>query len=419
MKSKSYHNGWQAAAHALIDYDASPCKSEILIKRFRKGLATEDIATLQKLFLSSLKNRRLCRFLLEQNISRKPRPVLYAALHIAVAELLEAPHPAQCVHFAVDQIRTLCSPAEAHFANAVLRKIRPLFDQFQAGAESDPSRWGLLYSYPEWLVQHWLQIFPAAQVRELLQWNQSIPEVYVRGFSGEGQGITPAQWSGFSLVDASGGRLQKLLETHPGTFVCDPSTAHPIALLDVQPAHKVLDLCAAPGGKSRQILQQLGSQGLLCSVDLPSERLPRLRENLQADKRARVLGADVLTLTQAQLHRVAGAASFDRVLLDAPCSNTGVLRRRADARWRLQEGDIEACSRLQLELLQKAAEFVSPGGLLVYSTCSIEPAENQAIADAFVRSLIDDFTPVGAKLSFPWQDGHDGGAAFAFKRNLK
>lgn len=380
-------------------------------------MATEDVASLQKLFYGSLRNLRLSDQIIREFVRKSPRPKLKAALQVAIYDILSTEGSvAPCIHFAVEQIKKICSKGEAKFANAVLRKVKPQFDVWEEAFSEKPERWGVLYSHPEWMVKHWLKEFTPNEVKALLEWNQSIPAVFVRGASDYVPFLESTRWPGFSKMryDASS-ELEALLE-QPGVFVCDPSTHHPIELLELKEGDSVLDLCAAPGGKSRQILQKIGNDGFLCSVDLPNDRLQRLEENLKTYSNAVVLGTDLLNLSDDVLREQCGIAHFDKVLLDAPCSNMGVLRRRVDARWRIKEKDISSCADLQLALLQKASEYVKPGGILVYSTCSIEHEENEAVAAHFMETLGSRFSRGECYYSYPWREGHDGGGAVAFKR---
>ena len=172
----------------------------------------------------------------------------------------------------------------------------------------------------------------------------------------------------------------------------DPSTRLAPELLAPVKGQSVLDLCAAPGGKAYDLAYQMEYDGHLVALDLPGNRIERLRENLrtlaqdaplfQCDVlEADLLKADTTTFSDRQL-----PSRYDAVLLDAPCSNTGVIQRRTDVKWRLQPKDIAKCAALQKQLIAAAARFVKPGGRLVYSTCSIEYEENQAVVDHFLAS---------------------------------
>jgi 16S rRNA (cytosine967-C5)-methyltransferase len=159
-----------------------------------------------------------------------------------------------------------------------------------------------------------------------------------------------------------------------------------------------------------------GKAGRLVAVDLPGDRLRRLRENLSRAPGidAVAIGADIRRGLPAHLAKSGLPAEFPAVLLDAPCSNTGVIRRRVDVKWRLEEADIGRHARLQLALLSAASRFVAEGGSLVYSTCSVEPEENEGVAKAFLEGPGRRFSLRARDLARPWIAGHDGGAAFLF-----
>jgi 16S rRNA (cytosine967-C5)-methyltransferase len=156
------------------------------------------------------------------------------------------------------------------------------------------------------------------------------------------------------------------------------------------------------------------------ALDVPGARIDRLKENLSrlttveaALVQADLLKAPIMTLREHRLPE-----TFEAVLLDVPCSNTGVMRHRVDVKWRLQEGDFRKHSDQQLELLHAAARLVSPGGRLVYSTCSIDSEENEKVVKAFFDSRAGGpFKLEKSVISYPWETGHDGGAAFLLKRS--
>ena len=174
----------------------------------------------------------------------------------------------------------------------------------------------------------------------------------------------------------------------------------------------VLDFCAAPGGKTVQIAWRMGGPRC-CAADckivaqeVNPKRLARLKENLAR------MHLDSATAVQ----KVEDSALFDRVLVDAPCSNTGVIRRRPDARWRWNADHLAQLVPLQREILEAAAAHVKPGGRLVYSTCSNEPEENAEQIAAFLVAH-PDFKEVGRYESVPFETGHDGAFACALVRD--
>jgi 16S rRNA (cytosine967-C5)-methyltransferase len=162
-------------------------------------------------------------------------------------------------------------------------------------------------------------------------------------------------------------------------YVQDPSTLLAVSELDPLPAHVVLDLCAAPGGKTTYIAQRMQNRGRITAQDAQEDRLALIRENCTR------LGVTCVEASVAPSGVLVNPAKkFDRVLVDAPCSNSGVMRRRVDLRWRIRPEEIERLRGEQLQVLRQAAPRVKPGGTLVYSTCSLEPEENGAVVKEFL-----------------------------------
>jgi 16S rRNA (cytosine967-C5)-methyltransferase len=323
------------------------------------------------------------------------------------------------IHHAVQGSKRNLRKPESALINAVLRKIPPAL----AKIENDSAQPAIKHSHPEWLVKHWAASFGTENCEALLQWNQQIPTTYILSRESLPTSFEASQWAGFYRTHANTPWLEEirpLLESGRA-YVKDPSTRLATALLNAQPGEAILDLCAAPGGKAFEIAQDLKGKGSLLALDLPGERMERLDQNLarlqSADLQCLSLAHDLLTLHSAELKARKFPSEFDAVLLDAPCSNTGVIQRRTDVKWRLQAKDLVACARLQTELLAAASRFVKPGGRLVYSTCSIEAAENREVVDAFLQSPGGkSFELKEHALSLPWETGHDGAGAFLLVR---
>jgi 16S rRNA (cytosine967-C5)-methyltransferase len=191
-------------------------------------------------------------------------------------------------------------------------------------------------------------------------------------------------------------------------YIQDPSTTAACSLLDPQPGHRVLDACAAPGGKSGYIAELMRNDGFLLSCDRDARRVATLRENLER------LGVAIAECRQHdwRARHPPGNDAFDAMLVDAPCSNTGVMRRRIDVRWRLTPDDFPRVAAEQFEIVQATVPLLKPGGALVYSTCSIEPEENESVVARILRSF--PFLKLVDQVSIlPFRDGFDG--AFAAK----
>jgi 16S rRNA (cytosine967-C5)-methyltransferase len=185
-------------------------------------------------------------------------------------------------------------------------------------------------------------------------------------------------------------------------YVQDPSTLLAVRELAPQPNESVLDLCAAPGGKTAFIAELIENRGRITAQDREPDRLKLIQENCAR------LGVTCVEASVAPTGIIAKPSKrFDRVLVDAPCSNTGVMRRRVDLRWRIRPEEIERLSAAQLELLRQAAPRVKPGGVLIYSTCSLEPEENNGVVKQFLTEH-PDFKLESERELTPLAEGVDG-----------
>jgi len=284
--------------------------------------------------------------------------------------------------------------AQAGFVNALLRgygrereATRRQLDDLK---RTDP---GTGWSHPGWLVDRWQQRWGLDATTQLLSWNNSPAPTFARANALKADpGRLLDRWReenveyDFGRWDWVPENLVFPLKSHPpltklGTFrqgwfyVQDPSTLLAVQALDPQPGDTVLDLCAAPGGKTTFIAQRLGNEGQLVAQDAAATRLAVLRDNCAR------LG---VTCVRPHLAGEPLGLAFDRVLVDAPCSNTGVMRRRIDLRWRIRLEELARLQAAQLELLDQAVARLKPEGRLVYSTCSLEPEENQQVVAAFL-----------------------------------
>lgn len=345
---------------------------------------------------------------------RAPRPKIHALLLVAAYEIAQRGPDDRppVVHFAVEACKHLGESARSGFVNAVLRRIAAMPPE----APADRAR----RCHPSWLTRRWEAAFGAEATNALLLWNQDPAPVYlhVRGDEPDPPGgETP--WPGFRRIEGASRRDAALNLLASGrAYFQDPLTRHPAELLgSLSSPADVLDLCAAPGGKTWDLLRRFTeNRGRFVMVDLPGPRFSRMCANAAAwkDPRVHCLAADATALDASTLEGTGLPRRFDVVLLDAPCSNTGVLRRRPDAKVRLAragEKAVQAVVHTQARLLDKAVRLLRPGGRLVYSTCSLEAEENRAQIDALTQRQ-PAVRPLAEKESLPWRDGHDGGAAF-------
>ena len=335
------------------------------------------------------------------------------------------------VNEAVDLARIIGLEPHTGFVNAVLRTCErdreALLKEWQALKESQPA---IGWSHPKWLVQRWEQRMPAAEVRALLEWNNQPPPVYARlnplrmlpeqtietwRTNDINYAFRKYDWAPENLVFelSSLPPLAKLVSFQKGAFyIQDPSTLLAVQILDPQPGERILDLCAAPGGKTTYIAQVIDDDGEVFASDRDPERLKLVTENC---KRMHITSVSTSTSDELDNYRRNGGEPFDRVLVDAPCSNTGVIRRRVDLRWRLKPEEFARLRKVQLELLHRATSLLKPGGVLVYSTCSLEPEENEQLITAFLEDypLFDRETE---RALSPLRDKVDGAYVIRLRR---
>ena len=292
--------------------------------------------------------------------------------------------------------------------NAILRNALRKEKAILAEREKLPLH--ILYSTPRWLVGKWTAQFGPEAARKLLQWNNTTPRIYVRANS-----LIPLNETPEGLIPLGGvpgwfsvEGLLPLKEINSGAlYVADPSTRYAIDLLAPQPDEEILDACAAPGGKSTAIIAATGGKARLTATDLHEHRLPVLRENLAryGSPSVATAQADWALPCPPQWEK-----RFDAVLLDVPCSNTGVIQRRVDVRWRLNPEEIRRLAALQRTILENASRAVRPGGRLVYSTCSIDAEEDGLLVREFLKDH-PEWTLKEEKLVLPQEEKSDGAYA--------
>jgi len=335
------------------------------------------------------------------------------------------PHAA--VHETVEQAKCAGYHTQAGFINAVLRGFLRETDAIRKIlADMKVSQPALGWSHPEWLVEKWRKQFGDEKTRQLLEWNNTPPKTFARINTLKTEAAKLIErWREESVEydlisrDWTGENRAFELKAHPplhslGSFrdgwfyVQDPSTLLAPVLLGAQPGETVLDLCAAPGGKTTFIAQQMNNEGKIVAQDVDQPRLKLVKDNC-----VRLGVTNVQTIVPSAFESL--PATFDRILIDAPCSNTGVMRRRVDLRWRIQSVEIERLHTAQQQLLKQAATKLKPGGVLAYSTCSLEPEENSEVVKHFLAANPNFKLEVERQL-LPFEDGVDGAYVAKLKR---
>ena len=386
-----------------------------------------DRGPAQNLFYAALRHWRRTEEAIRPLIERAPRARLQALLAIAGAELIEKPDAATAaiVDNAVEQAKRQLSAPEAGLVNAVLRRAALGLRELPAPAADAPAEeLAVFHSHPTWLVRRWQAEFGTEAARALLEWNQSTAHVHVRWRAAvpPPAGLEPTPWAGFfRLAHGHWADIQSALAAGH-CYLQDPATRLAAGLAAPTAGENWLELCAAPGGKTLQLADLMGA-GRIVAVDRAGGRMKRFEENIARWRTAGLAtevvphGADVLELQPGDLEAHGLPSQFDGAFIDVPCSNTGVIRHRIDAKWRLKPEEFAQLAIVQERMLTAAARFVRPGGKLVYSTCSLEAEENAEVIEAFLAGEVGRaFVLEGSALGRPWEHGPDGAGAFRLRR---
>jgi 16S rRNA (cytosine967-C5)-methyltransferase len=396
-------------------------------KRFADSIVSELLAKTEltdsdrgfafELFYGVLRNLTLLDFWLgclrSSQVDTNLRDILRLGLY-QLFLLKTAQHAA--VHETVD----LAPRRHRAIINGILRAAIRRRSELLARADAQPLF--VRTSHPQFLVERWEQHFGAEYAEALCKWNNLPAPIYgrinqLRIDREEFPRVYPASrrlTRGADFVEF--GVIPTAAISRGHCYIQDPSTVIACQILNPKPGEKILDACAAPGGKTAYIAQLMKNRGTIVACDRDLQRLQIVKENMAR------LGVEIVHTfghdwTRDQVPaEIASMAPYHRILIDAPCSNTGVMRRRVDVRWRLQPADFPRMQQRQLEMLRALIPLLKPKGALVYSTCSLEPEENeqvgrQALTSASILRLEEE------KRSLPFRDGFDGAFAAKFIRS--
>lgn len=341
----------------------------------------------------------------DENTFSGMEPLLLQILRIGVYEILKLEMPSYAV---VDEnvrlAKVALRPGAGNMVNGILRKLVLLKENNSLpapkmeGDDRAQSRvLATLHSHPVWMVRRWTKYLGQEEAIKLMMWNNSDPSYSLR--ANRAKGFTRAdlvlQLEMLKVSYELSPHLEDFVRIRTGMQIVikagllkkglcsvqDESAGLVVSIVDPQPGESIVDCCAAPGGKTLFMASCLSGQGKVSAIDINEGRLRILKETAKLHQ----LG-NVITTVHADLRVFAdkNCVTFDKVLLDAPCSGLGVLSKRADLRWNRRSEDMEQLKNLQDELFDAASTLVKPGGVLVYSTCSIDPEENEERVAAFL-----------------------------------
>ena len=335
-------------------------------------------------------------------LHRMERAVI-TILRMGVYQLLfmDRVPPSAAVDESVKLAKGIKKGDAASFINGILRGIAEKRKEISyPNLQTDPlDHIATLYSHPLWIVRRWVDQWGVEETIALCQGNNQIPPFTVRVNTLKGSreevvdqlqvnkiGATPTPYSPLGLVIKNPPPLNTWGLLQEGWLQVQDEAAQLVSmLLAPKPGERVLDLCAAPGGKTTHLAQLMEDQGEIVAIDVSQTKLGLLQEN------CRRLG---ITIVKTVTHDATTPlpfprASFERVLVDVPCTGFGTLRRNPDGKWRVKEADIPRLQQIQGKILTQAATMVKKGGVLVYSTCTMTSEENEGVIKAFLSERKD------------------------------
>ena len=370
----------------------------------RDGLSGPDAALCSRIVYGVMQNRMLLDFYIGAYCTQKPdhlQPPLLEILRIGAYQIiyLDKIPDSAAVNTSVELAKLAKRGQASGLVNAVLRKLSQNKKALPPVPERDDvQRLSLQYSHPKWFVKRLVSLLGREEAERFLACDNQIAPITVQvnplkttlealteELQQAGISVQPHSWVPDCLELSGTGDLAALPSFREGKFLVQDPAARLVSLIaGIRPGQKVLDVCAAPGGKSLSAAFAMAGNGSIVACDLHENKLKRIQES--ADR----LGVNIITTQAAdgRVFRPEWEASFDTVLVDAPCSGLGIIRKKPDTRYKKAD-DLFTLPVVQAAILDNAARYVRPGGTLVYSTCTILPEENEQVTEAFLAEHAD------------------------------
>ena len=385
----------EAAVRALLACEKRGAWSDAYLNGLfdRENPDRREAALAYRICAGVLQNREACDFYLQPYIKGKLQSSVRAILRSAVYQIafMDRIPASAAVNEAVELTKRMGNPGAARMVNAILRRLTDgTLPQLPQG--DDTESLSVRFSHPEPWTAYFLKLLGPEKTKALLTRNnlpapvsfrvnrlKATPEEAAEILKQDGAEIRPAAMEGFFLAENTGD-VASLRAFRDGLVtVQDQAAALPVFAADVQPGMEVLDCCAAPGGKSFLLAEQMEDRGRILSCDYHGNKLRRIEEGAQR------LGVGIIETCAADAAKPLSAMleRFDIVLADAPCSGLGVIRKKPEIRYKTWE-QVSPLPETQLAILEGAAACVKPGGALVYSTCTLLREENEGVTDAFL-----------------------------------
>ena len=420
----------ELALRVLLELDGMRKSEELLNQMLEhSGLGKSDRALAKELVAGTLKYQLQCDYVIARFYRHdyaKAATVLKHILRLGVYQLmhLDRVPKSAVVNESVKLARKYKGDHLAKLVNGLLRNISKAaidLDGWTAGM-ADAERLSIRYSYPEWLAARWIERYGIETATAMLAHGNLPPATGYRinrlKADPETLFALPALAEARRVVEDGLDRfffskqfvlLEPLLKEGV-VSVQNPAQGRACLLAAPEPGSTVFDMCAAPGGKSTFMAELMENRGRVIALDRTPTKVARIASNAEA------LGITIIEPREGDALTFDPGCAVDAILLDAPCTGTGVLGRRAELRWRTTPEKLRELVALQAALLDRAASLLHPGGVLLYATCSVEPEENEQQAEAFLQRH-PGFVLEASRLTLPGSsEGFDGGFAARFRK---
>lgn len=392
-----------ASLSILMEINQNQAYSNLLLNRTIKKYAIDpkDRGLLTELTYGTLQHRLTLDYYLEPFVKGKLDPWVRELLRLSIYQIvyLTKIPPHAVVHEAVEIAKRRGHKGISSTVNGILRSVlrkgvRPIED-----IADDIERMSIETSHPIWLIERWVRQFGKEEALAMAHENnhparmtarvnslkttvdQAISKLANEGIDASKGEVIPGS------IQVSGGSLANTKAFEEGLLtIQDESSMLPVMALDVKPGMKVLDMCAAPGGKTTFIAEKMNDEGEIYAHDLHEHKLALIESNAE---RLGIQSIRTKSGDSRELESVYGSASFDRILVDAPCSGLGVIRRKPEIKYNKTAHDVKSLTEIQEQLLDTAYRLIKDDGIIVYSTCTIEHDENEGMVRRFLEKHPD------------------------------
>jgi 16S rRNA (cytosine967-C5)-methyltransferase len=388
-----------AALSILMEINNNQAYSNLLLHRTIKkyNIETKDRALLTELTYGTLQHRMTLDYYLEPFVRGKldgwVRELLRMSLYQIVYLTKIPPHAV--VHEAVEIAKRRGHKRIAPTVNGILRSVLRKGVRSLENLEDGVAKIAIETSHPEWLIERWIELYGEEDAIAMAHENNNPASVTMRvntakttvdeaiaALKAEGIEVRRGEVVPESLISESGNPSNTDSFKKGLITIQDESSMLPVNALDVEPGMKVLDMCAAPGGKTTHIAEKMNDEGEVYAHDIHAHKIKLIQSNAER------LGLESIIPKSGdsrELVNLYGESSFDRILLDAPCSGFGVIRRKPEIKYVKNENDIKGLLTIQSELLDTAEKLLKPNGIIVYSTCTVEHEENRGMVEKFLE----------------------------------